>query len=585
MKHFLFWCQKVLPLVYDDSLSNYEVLCKVVTYINNLIDEDRKIIEDVDALKLELMRVEEWIRNFTAESVYKSVKDYGALGDGVHDDTEAFKAMLADNEKYGFFYIPAGSYPISETLTVPSDCRIVCDGTIYSTLPSPGGGVHVGLFELIEVENVTLSGLDIVGQVTEPINDAERSRSPDWKTAIYIHDSDAIVVDACKIRLWEGGYCILAEDSRDITVRDCYIKTYKFTGIALHYVDKPCEHCKITGNSVIDCYSRTISGETGEVPNSYPIKLAGYDMARPEDHIYPSLDVICSGNYIENYFAWWEGIDAHGGNNLVITGNIVLGCAKGITVSDKEDATANYRLGAVVISDNVVENQKDQMKFYHNSSCFCVEVSGGENVTITGNALKYGGYGWRNTEGRRGGVYIAATKDVLVEGNNISECTGSFFDVSSSADNVTIRGNTGKYTTDADILSHSMEIFRCLNAPISAGAVFTGYFGGNSFTAAPGKECREVQGSTNTPAAGAYFRWCRNTLSGTFTASGNFSIFIPAHIAPAQIGALRYGRVGDICWNDTPTAGDPLGWICTVANGSDVGSSPATWLPLPDLPE
>lgn len=29
-----FWCQKVLPLVYDDSLSYYEVLSKVVTYLN-----------------------------------------------------------------------------------------------------------------------------------------------------------------------------------------------------------------------------------------------------------------------------------------------------------------------------------------------------------------------------------------------------------------------------------------------------------------------------------------------------------------------------------------------------------------------
>lgn len=33
-QRFRFWCQKVLPLVYDDSLSYYEVLCKVVNYLN-----------------------------------------------------------------------------------------------------------------------------------------------------------------------------------------------------------------------------------------------------------------------------------------------------------------------------------------------------------------------------------------------------------------------------------------------------------------------------------------------------------------------------------------------------------------------
>ena len=41
---FRFWCQKVLPLVYDDSLSYYELLCKVVNYLNNTI-------ADVNTLK------------------------------------------------------------------------------------------------------------------------------------------------------------------------------------------------------------------------------------------------------------------------------------------------------------------------------------------------------------------------------------------------------------------------------------------------------------------------------------------------------------------------------------------------------
>lgn len=33
-----FWCQKVLPLVYDDSLSYYELLCKVVAKLNELVE-------------------------------------------------------------------------------------------------------------------------------------------------------------------------------------------------------------------------------------------------------------------------------------------------------------------------------------------------------------------------------------------------------------------------------------------------------------------------------------------------------------------------------------------------------------------
>ena len=42
---FRFWCQKVLPLVYDESLSYYELLCKMMEYINNTI-VDVKNVED-----------------------------------------------------------------------------------------------------------------------------------------------------------------------------------------------------------------------------------------------------------------------------------------------------------------------------------------------------------------------------------------------------------------------------------------------------------------------------------------------------------------------------------------------------------
>lgn len=64
LPHFRFWCQKVLPLVYDNSLSYYEVLCKVVNYINKLIDSDKEIIEDVEALQREIELIHEWMDKY-----------------------------------------------------------------------------------------------------------------------------------------------------------------------------------------------------------------------------------------------------------------------------------------------------------------------------------------------------------------------------------------------------------------------------------------------------------------------------------------------------------------------------------------
>lgn len=76
LEHFRFWCQKILPLVYDDSLSYYEILCKVVDYINKLIDDDKAIIDNVNELKNELDIVQQWIDNFDTTFIQKQVEEY-----------------------------------------------------------------------------------------------------------------------------------------------------------------------------------------------------------------------------------------------------------------------------------------------------------------------------------------------------------------------------------------------------------------------------------------------------------------------------------------------------------------------------
>lgn len=76
LKEFRFWCFKVLPLVYDDELSYYEVICKCVDYINNLIENDKAISNDVEKLKQELKRVQEWINNYDTSFAESIIREY-----------------------------------------------------------------------------------------------------------------------------------------------------------------------------------------------------------------------------------------------------------------------------------------------------------------------------------------------------------------------------------------------------------------------------------------------------------------------------------------------------------------------------
>lgn len=98
LKHFRFWCYKVLPLVYDDSLSYYELLCKVVKYINDLIDSDKAIIEDVDELKKDVEFVKNWIDNFDTTTLENLLSEVLA------------KMIFVEITDSGYFmyYIPEG---------------------------------------------------------------------------------------------------------------------------------------------------------------------------------------------------------------------------------------------------------------------------------------------------------------------------------------------------------------------------------------------------------------------------------------------------------------------------------------------
>lgn len=78
MREFGFWCQKVLPLVYDESLSYYEVLCKVRYKLNELIKRDEIFGEALLQLEKELAKVNQWIANFDTKFVKELVEKYVA---------------------------------------------------------------------------------------------------------------------------------------------------------------------------------------------------------------------------------------------------------------------------------------------------------------------------------------------------------------------------------------------------------------------------------------------------------------------------------------------------------------------------
>lgn len=64
LQPFRFWCQKVLPLAYDDSLSYYELLCKVVDYLNKTMEDVGVLEGDVTELHEAYKKLQEYVNNY-----------------------------------------------------------------------------------------------------------------------------------------------------------------------------------------------------------------------------------------------------------------------------------------------------------------------------------------------------------------------------------------------------------------------------------------------------------------------------------------------------------------------------------------
>ncbi|MFN2396206.1 MAG: glycosyl hydrolase family 28-related protein, partial [Bacteroidales bacterium] len=76
-------------------------------------DSDYKTVIDMEAVDLVPKKLDKVIPDLPHMDTWVNVKDFGALGDGKTDDTQAIKEAIA---KHKNVYLPAGWYRITETI-------------------------------------------------------------------------------------------------------------------------------------------------------------------------------------------------------------------------------------------------------------------------------------------------------------------------------------------------------------------------------------------------------------------------------------------------------------------------------------
>lgn len=179
LKPFKAWFQKTLPLVYDDSLTYQELLYKLIVKINEVVESQNQTNENFDELYALFIQLKEYVDNYfknldvqeeinnkldemakdgtldkiineqifgelndridkleKSGGVVVSVKKWGAVGDGVTDDTTAFITCFNEITENNILYIPHGIYVINGTHEFLLKCPIIGDNATFILVDS-----------------------------------------------------------------------------------------------------------------------------------------------------------------------------------------------------------------------------------------------------------------------------------------------------------------------------------------------------------------------------------------------------------------------------------------------------------------
>lgn len=244
------WCHAILPTVYDDSLSYYEVLCKLSRHVNDLGDIINNIINT---------------GSWNATIAYTRPEFFGAAGNGVTDDSQAVQAAIDDGVQNNKFVLLSANYLIGETLEPSGKCVIIGqnDAKLISEQKTILGFVPTTIINIgypIYINGVTFDG-------AFPVSGAEAvADAINHNPLVRAHDANNVCFEGCNFVNYESNWgagdsayysALVCKQCTNVVVKNC-----DFTRIHRDAsVFQSCEYVVIDscnfnmGNDVGKCYS------------------------------------------------------------------------------------------------------------------------------------------------------------------------------------------------------------------------------------------------------------------------------------------------------------------------------------------
>lgn len=255
------------------------------------------------------------------------VRDYGAKGDGIHDDTAAIQAAL-DEERNIFF--PAGTYIIDPTTGINVETGTWLHGEgMYRTLFQVKPGVNV-LNNILKVEDaggVLLEDFAIDGNKTTLSTDREVSTN----YGVYLSNSPESRVN--RVRVYNmTGVGIHVYNSIATSVTNCITSDNEYHGYELEQT----QNCLLAGNDAHGNIRHAVFVSPGEVGGTGAIG-----------------NVITENIFYNNQqYGVAFGIDAAGASIGLTRENVV---SNNIIRNNSHYGVSIYRVDSVTVTGNLID--------------------------------------------------------------------------------------------------------------------------------------------------------------------------------------------------------------------------------------
>lgn len=331
-----------------------------------------------------------------------NVKQFGAKGDGVTDDTIAIQNAInyIAQRNGGIAYMPNGTYLVSSSLIMYSKVKL--QGSSYK-LVEIRDHANLGQNPIIlaqgtleqRLNNITIEGIKIRN------GSASTGSYSGDKNGIYALYVDDITIKRCMITEIEGRFGFAPRRCTDINILENVF--YRCTYSACSILEE-CENVKVLDNTIDTLTSLT-------APNTYTI-TTGYDGATGVVQ-FPVKNMWVERNIIKNN-PRWEGIDSHGVQNMWIRENYVENCRIAVMVGSADERCIERQSKNIFIENNIFI-QGDGEIDHHG-----IYVGGKieypiENAIIKGNEII--GFGASNT----GSITMDFIKNGEVSFNKINK--------------------------------------------------------------------------------------------------------------------------------------------------------------------